>query len=93
MTIEFGDTQSMRVIGDKVLRIDYILDNNFEVCQRLAGLTTLWDRGNSTAIQGHVTSSAMPEFFGIETKQQRQRVTSLLKRMGASSELVSIILN
>ena len=89
MTIEFGDTQSMRVIGDKVLRIDHILDNNVTVCQRLAKLDVLWSIATATSTKRPATSSSMPDFFEVETELQRHRVTSLLKRMGASSELVS----
>ena len=86
-TIDFGDAQRLRVIGDELLRIDHILETNLMVCKNLTGFSRL-SRGESpTRLKAEAAHRAI--FSVTETELQRNRVASLLKRMGSSSELVS----
>lgn len=89
MTIEFDDTQRMRVIGDKALRVEHILGNNIAVFKILA--TLLVSDHKTSTDQGPTLTSGFSAltFCQTESDLQLRRIASLLKRMNASSELVS----
>ncbi|KIW06545.1 uncharacterized protein PV09_02975 [Verruconis gallopava] len=90
LTIDFGDSQDLRVIADKLLRLDHILETNSRVYRDMVKTIQCQDPNVSldekSENHGNIGSSL------VETELQRSRVLSLLKRMGSSSELMQNII-
>lgn len=86
LTVDFGDSQDLRVIADQLLRLDHILETNSKVYEAL--LRELHLHGQDDVLHNqHGFDSKMNPYLA-ETDLQRNRVLSLLKRMRSSSELV-----
>ena len=91
MTIDFGDTQDLRVIADKLHRLEHILKTNLEVCltlKKTSGELCLLDH-QSTATD---RASGL-DYCVTEHGLQCARASSLIQRLGSSSELVRSLIH
>lgn len=87
LNIGFGDNQDLRVIADKLLRLDHILKTNSDVCEALLQQLRLRLPNDGLHFENETDLKMNP--YLVEAGLQRNRVRTLLKRMGSSSELVS----
>ena len=80
-SINFGDTQDLRVIADKLFRLEHVLGTNIKICRRLTNI------GDLAGIK--TTSSSLGSNLCLdETELQRDRILALQKRLSSSSDLV-----
>jgi hypothetical protein len=89
LKIEFGDTQDIQVVHDKLHTVNQVLDSNLRVIKAIASLlrehSAVEARPPSRQPDAHISG---PAFCVAELEMQSRRVQTLFQRINAASGLV-----